>query len=126
MSGRPSDRRPLVLFVDDTQEIRDLYVRALSRAGFRVAEAQDGVAAIVKAHALVPDVVVMDVGMAGLDGVEAARRLKAEARTHGIPVILFTGEPVDDRIRAAECAEIVQKPCSLHRLVDAVRRHAPK
>lgn len=124
MSPRPTDRRPLVLFADDTQQIRELYSEGLSRAGFRVVEAQDGVAAVVKAQALIPDVIVMDFSMAGLDGLEATRRLKMDARTRAIPVILFTGESMDDPVRTSDCAEVVHKPCPLQTLVDAVRRHA--
>jgi len=125
MAPRPTHRRPLVLFVDDTQEIRELYTEGLSRAGFRVVEAKDGVAAVVKAQALVPDVIVMDLSMAGIDGLEATRRLKMDARTQAIPVILFTGEPPEDPLRTRNCAEVVHKPCPLQTLVDAVRRHAP-
>src|SRR5688572_4262324 len=106
MSPRPTDRRPLVLFVDDTQQIRELYSEGLSRAGFRVVQAQDGATAVVKAQALLPDVIVMDLSMAGLDGLEATRRLKMDARTRAIPVILFTGESMDDRARTSDCAEV--------------------
>src|SRR4051812_7019627 len=82
---------PLVLVVDDFPDNRDMYMQYLEFCGMRVAEAQNGHEALQQAFELLPDLIVMDLSLPGLDGWEATRRLKADARTRAIPVIALTG-----------------------------------
>jgi CheY-like chemotaxis protein len=111
---------PLVLLVDDTPEIRDMYADALGLAGLRVEPAADGLEGVEKAIALQPAVIVMDVNMPRLDGLAAARLLKQDVRTKAIPIILSTSEPLHRQARQAGCV-FLQKPCSLMALVAAVQ-----
>src|SRR4029450_9860744 len=76
-----SMKSPLVLVVDDFDDARDLYRTCLEQAGYRTAEARNGAEAVDRAIELRPDVVLLDLAMPVLDGVEAARRLKADERT---------------------------------------------
>lgn len=90
---------PVVLIIDDNADIRG-YVRSLLSKEYRVLEAADGAEGIRLAMKYVPDVVVSDVMMPGMDGVECCRRLKSEMQTCHIPVILLTACSLDEqRIR---------------------------
>src|SRR5215471_8165030 len=81
-------RRPRVLIADDNADERDVYATYFRFLRFDVDTAADGQAAVDHAVATRPDVVVMDLSMPHLDGWEATRRLKADARTADIPVVV--------------------------------------
>ena len=70
----------LVLVVDDYEDAREMYAEYLAYSGFRVAEARTGVEALEKAFELLPDLILMDLSLPVMDGWEATRRLKADAR----------------------------------------------
>jgi CheY-like chemotaxis protein len=89
-TGTGSRRRPRVLIVDDSEESRELYAWCMRAQGWMVDTVADGADALVAATALEPDVVLMDLRMPVLDGVEATRRLKAHPRTAGILVVALT------------------------------------
>ena len=80
-----------VLVVDDEQGIRDLLSTFLSEDGYEVITAADGAEAIALAKTESPQVILMDVKMPGVDGIEACRRLKSDDKTKFIPVIMITG-----------------------------------
>src|SRR5687768_11167902 len=90
-----SDKPPLVLVVDDFADNRDMYARFLEFSGFRASQAANGQEALDKAFAERPDLVVMDLSLPGLDGWEATRRLKADARTKDVPVVAVTGHALE-------------------------------
>ena len=93
---------PLILIVDDNADAREMYALYLAHAGFRAAEAADGETAIEMAKRDRPDVILMDATMPRLDGWEAARRLKGDADTRGIPLIMLTAHAfAEHRDRAA-------------------------
>ncbi len=68
--------RPLVLVVDDYQDAREMYAEYLGAFGFAVAEAESGDEAVAKALELLPDAIVMDLSLPGMDGWTATRTLK--------------------------------------------------
>jgi DNA-binding response OmpR family regulator len=112
-----------VLVVDDDRGVREALQRGLSLEGFAVLEAGDGAAALAEIEARLPAVVVLDVVMPGMSGVEVVRRLRAQGRT--LPVcILSARDEVDDRVAglAAGADDYVVKPFSLAEL--AARLHA--
>jgi two-component system, cell cycle response regulator DivK len=116
---------PLVLIVDDAQDNRTIYVLFLKLSGFRTAEAENGEEALQKATTLLPDVVVMDLSLPVMDGWEATRRLKRDARTKTIPIVVLTGHPLPEHARAAReagCDLVIRKPCLPDQLMDAIRR----
>jgi CheY-like chemotaxis protein len=127
---RPAPREktgpgPLVLIVDDFEDNREMYTQYLRFIGYRVAEAVDGHDALAKADSLHPDVIVMDLSLPGLDGWEATRRLKADARTRDIPVIALTGHALAghaEGARDAGCDAFVTKPCIPADLEAEIRR----
>jgi len=113
--------QPLVLLVDDYADAREMYAELLQLSGFRVAQAADGEDALRQASALVPDLILMDLSLPGLDGREATRRLKASPRTAGIPVAILSGMPTE-LVRAAGADACMTKPCSPEALVAEVQR----
>jgi CheY-like chemotaxis protein len=126
--GRPNLRRhasgehaapPLVLIVDDNEDLRELYSQTLRGAGYRTAMADNGRAAIEKALALRPQAIVLDYWMPVMDGAGAARILRADARTCRIPLILVTaiGAP-PEAVLAVPCRP---KPDLPDDVVSAVR-----
>jgi CheY-like chemotaxis protein len=80
-----------------------------------VVEASDGIDGVTRAHESRPAVILMDLNMPRLDGCSAIARLRSQASTADIPVIVLTGEhesPMLDHARLADCASILHKPCS--------------
>jgi len=123
MTIAPDGRSALVLLVDDYADNRDIYAQFLLYAGLRVEEAENGHQALEKAFALSPDVIIMDLALPGLDGWEATRRLKGDARTKGIPVIALTGHALAGHSQGAleaGCDLFLTKPCLPERLLEEI------
>ena len=115
----------LVLVVDDYQDAREMCCEYLSYCGFRVAEARNGLEAIEKANELLPDLILMDLSLPGMDGWEATRRLKSSDKTKKIPVVALTGHALaghSDGAKAAGCDAFITKPCMPDALVAEVRK----
>jgi CheY-like chemotaxis protein len=116
---------PLVLVVDDFRDGREMYAEYLAHEGFAVAEAEDGEEAVAKARGLLPDVILMDLSLPGIDGWEATRLLKADPRTRHIRIIALTAHALSsyaESARAAGCDGVVTKPCLPPDLAAEVRR----
>lgn len=125
LGARVNRERPLVLIVEDHWELRQLYVQALVLSGFEVIEAGNGADAVAHASSSFPDVVVMDLSLPIMDGWEATRRLKDDARTTRIPVVALTahdGAGELQRATSAGCDWFVPKPCQPHDLIEELRR----
>ena len=115
--------KPSVLIIDDNADIR-LYVHGLLHADYTVIEAADGSEGIRKAMKYVPDLIISDVMMPGIDGVECCRRLKSELQTCHIPVILLTACSLDEqRIQGYDggADSYISKPFSSQLLLARVR-----
>jgi CheY-like chemotaxis protein len=116
---------PLILVVDDYQDAREMYAEYLQFSGFRVAEARNGNEAVTQAFTLLPDLILMDLSLPGMDGWEATRLLKADDRTKNIPVVALTGHALagaSEGAKKAGCDSFVTKPCLPDDLVVEVRR----
>src|SRR5690349_6862783 len=83
---------PRILIVDDNETNRDILKARLVPQGYEIVEAEDGEAAIAVARRSAPDLVLMDVMMPRLDGVEACRIMKADASLPFLPVVLVTAK----------------------------------
>lgn len=120
-----SSDAPLILVVDDYQDAREMCSEYLRFSGFRVEEAADGVEAIEKATENLPAAILMDLSLPRLDGWEATRRLKKDARTRHIPVIALTGHALAGHSEGAAdagCDSFLTKPCLPDRMVEEVKR----
>jgi putative two-component system response regulator len=82
---------PTVLVVEDDAANRVLLTRLLERAGYRAVTADDGPSGLAAAFEVAPDLVLLDIGLPGMDGLEICRRLRADPRTVALPVVLLTG-----------------------------------
>ena len=117
----PSSKpQPRVLLVDDYEDSRFIYVHALTNAGFAVEEAADGQEGLDKAFAVAPDVIVMDLSLPVVDGWEAIRRLRADARTKSTPIVALTGHSLDERENPGY-DELLVKPCLPETLARSIR-----
>jgi len=110
----PGRREPFVLVADDDRDTRELYRACFDTNGYHTAEAGTGSQAIVSAVEIVPDVLLTDYVLPDVDGVTIARRLKADARTSRVRVVMVTGYANPDlerRAAAAGIERVLLKPC---------------
>jgi len=113
---------PTVLVVEDEAPIRTLLVRQLSRFGFRAEGVGDGLAAFTLVPTLEPQLIITDIRLPHMSGLELLARLADDPRTQQIPVVMFTAE-----VNAAEaaarlgCAAFVSKPATPQVLLERVR-----
>jgi CheY-like chemotaxis protein len=114
---------PRLLVVEDNEENRDGLTRHPRRKGYEVLVAADGRQGLELARAEAPNLILMDMSLPVLDGWEATRQLKADARTRAIPVIALTAHAMaGDRDRALEagCDEYDTKPVEFGRLLPKI------
>jgi CheY-like chemotaxis protein len=122
----PDGERGRVLVVDDSHDACLLVEGILKRARLETITAANGLEALVVVHHARPCLVLMDISMPVLDGIAAARLLKADAATRDVPVIAYTASPEVCHAAAAEqlFAHVVTKPVVPAVLVDLVQRYA--
>jgi len=114
-----------ILVVDDEQDAVDLVAFNLKQAGFQVVAAHDGAEALDKVHKHQPDLIVLDVMMPELDGLEVCKLLRRDSATAGIPLLMLTAKASEvDRILGLELGadDYVTKPFSPRELVLRVRK----
>ena len=114
----------VVLIIEDEPELRFVINAHLRAAGFDVLEAGDAATGLELATVKCPDLVIMDIGLPGMDGVEATRALRRDCRTSDIPVIMLTGRTgAEDVVRGLEAGadEYLAKPFDMTELLARVR-----
>jgi CheY-like chemotaxis protein len=115
----------IVLIAEDNPDEQDMYAEWLRLAGFEVIAVGDGAAAVAEARRKKPDIVVMDMAMPTLSGMDATRELKADAALAAVPVIALTAYPyASHRAIATDVGAdaFVQKPCSPDDLLTLILR----
>ncbi|HEV3061128.1 MAG TPA: response regulator [Vicinamibacterales bacterium] len=113
-----------ILVVEDNEPSRDALARRLERRGFRVRVAEDGHQAVSIAHSARPDLILMDLGLPGIDGWEATRQLKGDAATRDIPIIVLSAHAMTsdrDMALAAGGDEFDTKPVRFHQLLEKIK-----
>lgn len=117
---------PVVLVVDDDPLNRKLARDVLRAAGFDTLEAARGQEALALARERLPDVVLLDLRLPDLDGIETLRRLKADPAAGGIPVVALTAVAgARDALLHAGFDGYLEKPIDVEALPAEVRRHCP-
>jgi len=125
MPEKVSATKPLILVVDDYDDSREMYAELLKASGFRVAEARDGRQSLEKAQELMPDLVLMDLTLPEMDGLEATRRLKLDPRTRNIPVVALSGHDagaLGKGMADTHWAAFLTKPCMPEALLAELKR----
>ncbi len=118
--------QPVVLIVDDVPDNVSLLHDAMEQAGYTVLIALDGESALLRATQALPDVILLDARMPGMDGFEVARRLKLDPETSHIPIIFMTGLTETEYIEAALAAggvDYVTKPVKPREVIARMRVH---
>ena len=113
-----------ILCAEDNQENLFMLQRRLTRRGFEVTIAMDGAQTVEWAKTLLPDLIVMDLNLPGLDGWEATRRLKNQPETKHIPIIVLTADSTHksrEKALAAGCDEFQLKPIDFEVLVGKIQ-----
>ena len=124
--ARPVPPGALILAVDDFELNLEILCVYLEGEGYRVIQATAGEAAIAQAQQHRPDLILMDVKMPGIDGLEAIRRLKADPKTRDIPIIsltAFAAESDTKRCLEAGAADYLSKPIDFAELGQKLTRH---
>jgi signal transduction histidine kinase/DNA-binding response OmpR family regulator/putative methionine-R-sulfoxide reductase with GAF domain len=124
LASRSPSSEPTILVVDDETDVREMLADTLTEAGFRVMTAADGAAALQALRATLPDLVLLDLMMPGMDGYEALRALRGAPETRDLPVVILTG--VDsaserERAMAAGATVYLRKPVLAKELVQTIR-----
>jgi two-component system cell cycle response regulator DivK len=117
-----------ILYVEDNEYNRKIVRQLFSASSYRLMEAQDGEDGVAVAQKELPDLVLMDVQLPKMSGLDATRALKADARTKHIPVIIITSFALSgDREKAAEAGatNYLAKPYSPRELLAMVRQYLP-
>jgi CheY-like chemotaxis protein len=117
-----------ILYVEDNDDNVYMLRKRLTRAGFTVVIATDGVQGVAMAGSERPDLIIMDLTLPDMDGWEATRRIKADPATKHIPVVALTANAMEgdrEKALAAGCDDFDTKPVELPRLLNKIRALAP-
>jgi two-component system, cell cycle response regulator DivK len=115
-----------ILVVEDNEKNMKLFRDVLGATGYRTVEATTGGEAVLLATEQAPDLVLMDIQMPDVDGVEALRRLRADERTAAIPVLAVTAQAMQgdrERFLAEGFDGYLSKPVNVRELIGTVRQH---
>jgi two-component system cell cycle response regulator DivK len=109
----PDTSRKCILIVEDNPLNMKLFSAMIAAQGYDVLQAGDGLRGVDLARQEHPDLIIMDVDLPGISGLEATRLLKADAETRDIPIIITTAYEYDDEVRASGCDGYMSKPISV-------------
>jgi two-component system cell cycle response regulator DivK len=115
-----------ILVAEDNEKNMKLFRDVLGATGFRTLEATTGAEAVALAAEHTPDLVLMDIQMPDVDGVEALRRLRADARTASIPVLAVTAQAMQgdrEHFLAVGFDGYLSKPVNVRKLIGTVRQY---
>ena len=121
---RAGTQAPRILVADDRPENRDWLVKLLTAIGFSVRGAEDGAAAIRTWEEWTPQLILMDMHMPVMDGLEATRRIKADPRGKETVIVALTASVIDeDRLAAVKCGsdDFLAKPCHEDEMLEKIR-----
>jgi CheY-like chemotaxis protein len=121
----PKAVAPTILLIEDYIDTRELLATLLHKRGYKVIQAEDGVEGLLKAGWMYPDLIIMDLSLPEMDGVEVARRIHAQSKLAQIPIIVISAyltDAVRADVRAAGCTKIFAKPFDSEELLETVAR----
>lgn len=115
-----------ILYVEDNFQNKRLVRKILSARGYEILEAEDGLTGVEIAAKEMPDLILMDISLPGIDGVEATQRIKAKGETAEIPIIALTANAMRgdrERFIAAGCDDYLPKPISTVDLITMIQKY---
>ena len=113
-----------ILLAEDNELNRDMLLRRLERRGYQVVVATNGEEAIEKVKAAGPDLLLLDISLPVLDGLEVASRIRADAQLRALPILGLSAHAMQgdrERALAAGCDDYDTKPVEMERLVDKIQ-----
>lgn len=117
------DQKKKILLVEDNEMNRDMLTRRLSMRGFEVVTSVDGGEAVTSALTHLPDIILMDLSLPVVDGIEATTQIKGHPKTKSIPIIALTAHVNDEyrhKAKDAGCEDYDTKPIDLNRLLGKI------
>ncbi|HYJ89254.1 MAG TPA: response regulator [Pyrinomonadaceae bacterium] len=111
---------PTILIIEDFSDTRELLSVLLRRQGYAVIEAEDGLEGLLKATGMYPDLIIMDLSLPEMDGVEVARRIHEQVKLSHIPIIVLSAYLTQEVLvdaRAAGCVATFPKPFDTYELL---------
>jgi two-component system cell cycle response regulator DivK len=115
-----------ILYVEDNPQNMRLVRKLLKVNGYDTIEALTGEAGVEAAACEIPDLILMDINLPDIDGLEATRRIKSNPKLANIPIIALTAAAMRgdrERILTAGCDDYLQKPIDTVQMIETVRRH---
>ena len=127
MTAEPTAKpRGRILIVEDNPLNLELVRDILTAEGYQVLEAVDGPAGVALASSETPELILMDLQLPGLDGLQATAQIRSDPRLRDVPIVAVTAHAMkgdDDRARAAGCDGFISKPIQVREFVAAVDRY---
>ena len=114
-----------VLLVEDETDLRKMMKILLELHGYDVIEAADGYEAVEKAVEQEPDLILMDIAMPVMDGIDSTRTIRRHAELNGVPIVAVTayGDFYSQRAKRAGCVDVIQKPIDFAQLKPMIERY---
>jgi two-component system, cell cycle response regulator DivK len=122
-AAAPAKVTSTILVIEDYADTRELLSVLLRRRGYNVIEAEDGLEGLLKAGWVYPDLILMDLSLPEMDGVEVARRIHKQAKLSRIPIFVVSAyltKAVISDVRAAGCVEVFPKPFDAEALLEKI------
>jgi two-component system, cell cycle response regulator DivK len=122
-TARARTARPAVLVIEDYSDTRDVLSELLRKQGYKVITAEDGLEGLLKATAFCPDLILMDLSLPEMDGVEVARRIHRQPKLSHTPIFVVSAyltDAVKADVRAAGCSEVFAKPFDAVTLLEKI------
>jgi two-component system, cell cycle response regulator DivK len=118
--GNPATAGKCVLIVEDNPLNMKLFSAMVAAQGCHVLQAEEGPRGLDLAHQQHPDLIIMDVQLPGMSGLEVTHALKSDPDTHHIPIIVTTAYGYDDEIRTSGCDAFMAKPIAISEFLEMV------
>ena len=115
-----------ILIVEDHKDSRDMLVVLLQFSGYQITEAGSGLQALEKARSEKPDLIVMDLQLPGMMGIEAAKILKEDESTAHIPIIAYTAllnETLKEEALKVGMKSFLEKPASMELIKETIQKY---
>ncbi len=118
-----------VLYIEDNYHNRRIVRKVLQSRGYTMIEAEDGISGLAMVRELKPPLVLLDIGLPGIDGLEVISQIRADDQVRQTPVIALTASAMRgdrERFIAAGCDDYLSKPIEALKLIDKVAEYYPE